>query len=91
MGKMIKIILELELVYPYKLSLNTLIDFCGLWECIVCYGGTNKLKAVISMPAKHFKRIFGHNPREKQYPVPNGMEKFIEKVKVKEIRIKEEK
>ncbi len=86
---MIKAIIELELVYPYKLSLDTLLDFCGLWGCMLCYGGTRKIKAVISMPAKHFKKIFGQNPREKEYPVPNGMEKFIEKVVVKKILIKQ--
>jgi len=88
---MIKVILELELVYPYKLSLNTLLDFCSLWGCMICFGGTRKAKPVISMPAKHFKTIFGQNPREKEYPVPRGMEKYIYKVIVKDIIIKEEK
>ncbi len=88
---MIKVIIELELVFSYRLSLGTLVEFCNLWDSTLLYGGTKKLKAIISMPGIHFKKIFGTNPREKEYPVPSGMEKFISKLVVKDILIKEKK
>ena len=86
---MIKVIMKLELVFPYRLSMGILVEFCSLWDCNLISGGTKKMKAVISMPATHFKKIFGENPREKEFPVPKGMEKFISKLTVKEILIKE--
>ncbi len=86
---MIKVIIEVELVFPYKISMGVLAEFCCLWNCTLLGGGTKKLKAVISMPGIFFKIIFGVNPREKEYPVPKGMEYFISNVKVKNILIKE--
>ena len=85
---MIKVIIELELVFPYKLSMGTLVEFCCLWDSTLLHGGTKKLRAIISMPGVHFKQIFGVNPREKEYSIPHGMEKFISKIKVKDILIK---
>ena len=82
---MIKVTIELELVHPYKISMDTLVEFCSLWDSRIFSGGTQKRKAIISMPAHHFKVIFGTNPREKKYDVPSGTEKFIDALKVKEI------
>ena len=44
-----------------------------------------KIKAIISIPLVHFKHIFGQNPQKKEYPVPSGMESFIESLRVKKI------
>lgn len=85
---MIKVIMELELVYPYKISMDVLVEFCSLWESRIFSGGTQRRKAIISMPAHHFKVIFGTNPREKTYSVPSGAEHFIEALKVKDIIVK---
>lgn len=85
---MIKAIIELELIFPYKISMGTLIEFCHLWDCKILYGGTKRLKAIISMPSVHFKSIFGQNPEKKSYTVPRGMEHFIESMKVNKILIK---
>jgi len=82
---MIKVVIELELVYPYKMSMDVLAEFCSLWDSRIFSGGTQKRKAIICMPAHHFKTIFGTNPREKEYDVPSGAEKFIDALKVKEI------
>lgn len=82
---MIKVIIEFELVYPFSKSLYTLIDFCALIDSVVLYGGSYKSKSVISMPVNHFKRIFKSNPQIKGYNLPSGMEKFVNKVKVKKI------
>jgi len=85
---MIKVVMELELVYPYKMSMDVLLEFCYLWESRIFSGGTRRRKAIVQMPAHHFKVIFGQNPREKEYPVPRGTEHFIEALKVKDIIIK---
>ena len=77
--------LELELVYPYSRSMGTLADFCSVWDCGILGGGTNSVKASVSMPSFHFKKIFGTNPRVGKYDIPSGMEKFIAGVKVKKI------
>ena len=59
---MIKVIIELELVFPYKISMGILVEFCCLWDCLILSGGTNRAKAIVSMPSIHFKKIFGENP-----------------------------
>ena len=88
---MIRVIIEVDLVFPYKISMGVLAEFCSLWNCTLLAGGTQKLKAIISMPGIFFKRIFGTNPREKEYTVPQGMEYFISRLIVKDILIKENK
>ena len=79
-------IVKLELVFPYKLSMSILAEFCNLWDCTLLEGGTKKIEATISMPKTHFKKIFGQKPIKKEYPVPRGMEKFISKLIVKRIK-----
>lgn len=88
---MIKAIIELELVFPYKISMGVLVEFCFLWDCHLISGGTKKLKATISMPSNHFKQIFKRNPVAREYAVPEGMEKFISKFTVKRIVTQENK
>jgi hypothetical protein len=84
---MIRVVMELELVYPYRMSMDVLLEFCSVWESRISSGGTMKRKAIIDMPARHFKAIFGTNPREKKYSVPRGAEHFIEALEVKDIII----
>ena len=88
---MIKAVIELELVYPYRRSMGILIEFCILWDCHIISGGTRKLKAVISMPSHQFKKIFKRNPTVREYAIPSGMEKFVSKFTVKRIMTKENK
>lgn len=85
---MIKVIIKLGLVFPYKKSMGILVEFCSLWNTTLLAGGTKKRRAIISMPAIHFKKIFGQNPRKREYPVPTGMGHFIEDLRVKKILIK---
>jgi len=85
---MIRVVLELSLIFPYKISMATLVEFCSLWRSRILSAGTQRRIALIVIPAKYFKTIFGENPREKEYPVPDGMEYFIETLKVKDIIIK---
>jgi hypothetical protein len=42
--------------------------------------------AKFSMPVVHFKKIFGENPRVKEYKVPSGMGYFIKSIEVKKIK-----
>jgi len=88
---MIRVVMEMELVYPYKRSMPILVEFCYLWDCTIMKGSTKRIKAIISMPSHHFKKIFGTNPKEKEYPIPRGMERFIDKIKVKKILVWENK
>lgn len=83
----INVILEIELVYPYKLSLTTLLEFNRLWGCKIISGGTKNMIAVISMPVKKFKKIFKENPKIKKYKTPVNAEGFIASVNVKELLI----
>jgi len=85
---MIRVVIELSLIYPYKLSMDTLIEFCNLWDSRIFSGGSQKRIAIIFMPGNHFKTIFGTNPREKEFPVPTGTGHFIETLKVKDIIVK---
>ena len=77
--------MELELIFPYRLSMHTLVEFCSLWDCRIISGGTLRRKAIMAMPAHHFKVIFGTNPKEKVYEVPRGTKHFIEALRVKKI------
>ena len=85
---MIRVIIELQLVFPYKKYIGILSEFCSLWQTRILSGGTKRIKAIISMPVNKFKIIFGENPIIKTYNVPSGMEKFIESLKVKDIVVK---
>jgi hypothetical protein len=87
-NKKIRAIIRFQLVFPYKLAMWTLVEFCRLWDCTLVSGGTKKLNATISMPANYFKKIFGENPRKQEYPIPSGMEHFIESVEVKKVLTK---
>lgn len=84
---MIKVLLECQIVYPYKRSIDTLVEFCSLWDSCLLEGGTNKLRAKILMPSVHFKKIFGANPRIGEYAVPSGMGYFINSLEVKKLKI----
>ena len=85
---MITVRLELYLVYPYKLSMMTLLDFCKIWGCEVRRASTRKSEAIIHMPVRKFKKIFKTNPLGMEYEVPPGMQKFVTRLWVKEIIVK---
>jgi hypothetical protein len=84
---MIRVIINLELVYPYSKSIEVLLKFNTLWSCFLLGGGTKKKEAIISMPAKKFKKIFNTNPQIGEYEVPQGASHFISSVNVKEIKV----
>ncbi len=80
-----KVILKIELAEPYKKSFMILISFNELWDCTLIEGGTNKNKAIISMPLDYFVKIFKKEPKKGKYKVPVNSESFISSVKVKKI------
>lgn len=79
---MIRVLLEMNLVHPYGQSLSVLSDFCSLYKSIILFAGTYRRLCSMSMPVEHFKKIFKCNPIIKEYPVPSGMENFVESIKV---------
>ena len=80
--------MEIYLIYPYKKSLSTLIDFKNLWRCQLIKSSTRKEKALISMPSYSFKKIFGTNPKEDlKYAAPVNSEHFIRYIKVKKVKV----
>ena len=85
---MIKVLLELELCHPYRVSLDTLLAFCCVWDSVILYGGTNRETAGIAIPLRHFKKIFKVHPEIKSYSIPVGMEKFISSIRVKKVIVK---
>ena len=85
---MIKVLVEMGLVDPYRVSFETLLNFSVVWRCSVIKGGPRRKNAVMSMPVENFKKIFKENPRISKYRVPIGAESFISSVKVKEIVLK---
>lgn len=82
---MIIVRIELDIIYPYKLSLMTLIDFCKIWECEIRRASTRRSEVIIHMPVRKFKKIFKTNPLGKEYDVPPGMQKFVNHLWVREI------
>ena len=82
---MIKVLIELELVYPYKKSINIFNEFCSIWNCTIVSAGTNKSRASILMPLNKFKKMFRENPQVKKYLIPKGSESFISSWEVKKI------
>ena len=87
---MIKVLLQLELVYPYNASISHLFEFNMLWGGCLISGSTNESKALIYMDAGKFKKLFGENPKKGSYKVPKGAEYFIKAVEVKEILVVED-
>ena len=84
----IYITLEIELVFPFKKSAETLIEFCNQWQCNVVYVGTHKETAKIEIPWKKFKKIWGHNPHKGDVEIPEGAEFFMKDIRVVDIRTK---
>lgn len=85
MGKMDKVVMEFELIYPYSISMGVLVDFCHVWQCHILSGGTKKMKAKISMPSRHFERIFKIRPQVGHCQLPSGMGGFVDKITVTEV------
>ena len=83
-----KVLVEMGLVSPFRVSFETLLNFSVIWRCSILQGGPRKKNAVISMPVINFKKIFGENPRISKYKVPRGAESFITSIKVKGIIVK---
>lgn len=71
---------------PYNQSLSTLFEFCMIWNCHITNGSTRKPYVFLKMPVSVFKKIFGTNPRQKEYPVPRNAEKFMSWVKVRYVK-----
>jgi hypothetical protein len=85
---MIKAIIEIGLVYPYKDSLDIMVEFSRIWGCTILLGGRFEENSIISMSPRNFKKIFGSNPQVGEYEIPKNTEHFTNSWKVKEISVK---
>ena len=83
----IRVIIELILSYPYRKSLDILVEFDRIWDCTLLFGSCVKEKAIISMSVRNFKKIFGSNPQVGEYKVPKNTEHFTKLWKVQELRV----
>lgn len=75
-------IVKIELVFPYKLSLDTLIQFSNEWGFRLLSFGTRRPDALIAIPKKEFKKIWGSEVAEGDWHVPEGADDFMREVKV---------
>lgn len=81
-GRELHAVLEIELVYPYKFSCETVIRFVNEWNGRIVSLSTYKSSAIIALRWQSFKTIWGKNPRAGIWPVPEGAEDFMTEVKV---------
>lgn len=75
-------ITEFILKKPYHNSINTMVDFSNLWNFQILFMSTLEARCVLKFPWDKFKEIFGENPRQKEYSIPNGAESFVDSIKV---------
>jgi hypothetical protein len=87
MAKGIHAVIDFRLVYPYPQSADLLTQLCNMWSCKIITLSTMKSNAVIMMPWKKFKIIFGCQPRVGKFDAPENTEHFIEALEVKEIKV----
>ena len=79
---MVKVIIELELINPYKNSLSILLNFVSIWDGSLLQGGAHDKICIISLFDKQFKSIFGIKPKRGRYKIPKNMTGFATSIKV---------
>jgi len=81
----IRAITEIYLSPPFTDSLNTIMGMINLWgmKLLRCKSNSNKVR--VSIPSKVFKRLFGENPRVKDYDLPKNTNVFMKKIIVVEV------
>jgi hypothetical protein len=75
-------ILEVELVYPFKQSVEVFVAFCNVWEFKMLGCSTRKRIASLAAPWGKFKKIWHCNPVTGSHKVPEGAEGFLAAVRV---------
>ena len=88
MAKKDKIFVDTEfyLKYPFSESVGTLLSWANLNRMKNLISSTEKKISIIRVPLSVFERIFKSRPQiGKSYSVPNGAEKFLVNIIVKDI------
>jgi hypothetical protein len=80
-----KAVIKIELIFPYKVGIESLLRLAAVWKCDIIKVSTRKKYQTISMPWKNFRAIWGSNPYRGEWHVPEGTEDFIESVEVIEV------
>ena len=79
-------VIDFKLIFPYPQSAEFLVQLCNLWSCKIITLSTKKPHAIIMMPWKKFKIIFGRYPRIDNFDIPANTEHFLEEITVKEVK-----
>lgn len=79
-------IIEIDLTFPFKISLEILNDFLNEWGGRHISCGTARSTAVFALDDYKFARIWGELPRIGRWRVPDGAEHFMEDVRVIDVR-----
>jgi len=83
----IQVIADFYLKPPFLESFNKLLDVSNFHGMNIVRGDTNSVKTLVAVPAKLFKKLWGTNPQEGTYQPCKGLEGFIVKIVVKEIKV----
>ena len=82
-----KVILQFNLVRPYKKSVEILHDLVNIWGFELLSSGTDTEIAKIRIQVKDFRKIFRKEPQVGIQNVPEGAASFVAGVSV--IKIEE--
>ena len=79
-------IIEVDLLYPFKTSLEILNAFINEWGCKHVSAGTNREVATFAMDDYKFAMIWAEPPRVGRWRVPEGTEHFLTAIRVIDVR-----
>jgi hypothetical protein len=79
------ITLKLGLIRPYHQSVLTVYDLVNIWNFKLIKSGTELNHAIIKMPKRKFKKIFGKEPTVGKWTIPAGTTRFLSSVEVMSI------
>lgn len=79
-------IVDVQLQYPYNLSLGGIHEFCNTWNLHILKAGTRQRIAVIAIPSKTFERLFGTKPKKGEVNVPEQLHSIIAKMTITDVQ-----
>lgn len=79
-------IIEIDLPFPFKISLEVLNQFLNTWGGRHISCGTLRKTATFAIDDYKFAMIWGERPRVGRWRVPEGAEHFMEDVRVIDVK-----
>ena len=76
------VIVDVQLQYPYNLSLDGLHELCNTWNLHILLAGTRRRIAVIGIPSDILQRLFGKPSTKGEINVPEQLRAFIVKMTI---------